>query len=590
MNEDPLIGQTIGNYSIESLLGHGGMAQVYFGQDIKLQRPVAIKVIDPRYRGKTAQARRFIKEARVMAKWKHENIVQIYSADDEGDLYYYVMEYVDGKDLASILSSYAADGELIPIADVVRIGRAIANALDYAHKQGVIHRDVKPSNVLVALDGRVMLSDFGLALDLADGSLGEVFGTAHYISPEQARRSADAVPQSDIYSLGVILYEMLAGSVPFTDPSPASVALHHISDAPPAPRLRNPEIHPAVETVLLKALEKESANRYQSGAELMDALEAAFAQPKQSTGLTLPPIPIGVPTIRRRALSRSSVADRVTGRVPENAEPTVRSAGTVQRELSSRVKPKWRTVGLVALTLLGLLAAALAWNFRFSLFDNLPGAASPTFTALPTLPSPTTTSAPLPTQSPTDTPLPTLSFTPAPTATLAVEPLFTLTLPPTPITRTASPTSALPTASPGSATATSTVAFPNGNLFQMLYNDNSFFIINKSTVTRSVSGFIFERLDLQGNVLATFHGWRWERYYPNLGPKRCMAIYIVESPPYLDPTECNNTYASVLNYERDAEIIFWTRRENSAQFRVLWQNTEAGRCEIAAGTCEVRVP
>jgi serine/threonine protein kinase len=590
MNDDPLIGKTVGNYSIERLLGHGGMAQVYYGQDVKLQRPVAIKVIDPRYRGKTAQARRFIKEARVMAKWKHENIVQIYSADDEGDLYYYVMEYVDGKDLASIISSYAADGELIPIADVVRIGRAVANALDYAHKQGVVHRDVKPSNVLVALDGRVMLSDFGLALELADGSLGEVFGTAHYISPEQARRSADAVPQSDIYSLGVILYEMLAGSVPFTDPSPASVALHHMSDAPPSPRIRNPEIHPAVEFVLLKALEKEPARRYQTGADLMDALETALAQPKQSTGLTLPPLPVGVPTIRRRAISRSSVADRITGRVPDNVEPTVRSTGTVQRELSSRGKSSWRTIGLAALTL--ILLAAFAWIFRFTLFDNLPVEALPTFTAQPTLIPATDTSTPasLPTQPPTDTPLPTLSFTPASTDTPSLEPLYTLTMPPTPVTRTVSPTATIQLTATAPVTATSTAAFPNGHLFLLLYNNNSFFILNKSDVTRSVSGFTFERLDAQGNVLNVFPGWRWEVYYPNLGPKRCMAIYIVESPPYLDPTECNNTYASVLNYERDAEVIFWTTRENSAQFRVLWQNVEAGRCEIASGACEARVP
>jgi serine/threonine protein kinase len=590
MNDDPLIGKTVGNYSIERLLGHGGMAQVYYGQDVKLQRPVAIKVIDPRYRGKTAQARRFIKEARVMAKWKHENIVQIYSADDEGDLYYYVMEYVDGKDLASIISSYAADGELIPIADVVRIGRAVANALDYAHKQGVVHRDVKPSNVLVALDGRVMLSDFGLALELADGSLGEVFGTAHYISPEQARRSADAVPQSDIYSLGVILYEMLAGSVPFTDPSPASVALHHMSDAPPSPRIRNPEIHPAVEFVLLKALEKEPARRYQTGADLMDALETALAQPKQSTGLTLPPLPVGVPTIRRRAISRSSVADRITGRVPDNVEPTVRSTGTVQRELSSRGKSSWRTIGLAALTL--ILLAAFAWIFRFTLFDNLPVEALPTFTAQPTLIPATDTSTPasLPTQPPTDTPLPTLSFTPASTDTPSLEPLYTLTMPPTPVTRTVSPTATIQLTATAPVTATSTAAFPNGHLFLLLYNNNSFFILNKSNVTRSVSGFTFERLDAQGNVLNVFPGWRWEVYYPNLGPKRCMAIYIVESPPYLDPTECNNTYASVLNYERDAEVIFWTTRENSAQFRVLWQNVEAGRCEIASGACEARVP
>ena len=154
--KDPLIGQRLANFRVERVLGRGGMAQVYYGQDIKLQRPVAIKVIDARYRDKPAYARRFVNEARVLAKWHHEHIVQIYYADDEDDLYYYVMEYIDGQNLAAIMASYAVDGELMPIEDVLHIGSAIADALDYAHKQGVIHRDVKPSNILVARDGRVV--------------------------------------------------------------------------------------------------------------------------------------------------------------------------------------------------------------------------------------------------------------------------------------------------------------------------------------------------------------------------------------------------------------------------------------------------
>jgi len=604
MNEDPLIGQTLGNYYVERLLGQGGMALVYYGHDVKLQRVVAIKVIDPRYRGKTSQARRFAKEARVMAKWKHENIVQVYAADDEGDMPYYVMEYVEGKDLSSILSSYGADGELIPIPDVIRIGRAMANALDYAHKQGVVHRDVKPSNVLVALDGRVMLSDFGLALELSDGSLGEVFGTAYYISPEQARRSADAVPQSDVYSLGVILYEMLTGSVPFADPSPAAVALHHMSDPPPLPRVRNPEIHPAAEFVILKALEKDPSKRYQTGADLMDALETALAQPREASGLTLPPIPVNVPTIRRRSISRSSVVDRITGRAPEEVEPTVRSAGTVQRELSSRGASRRRLMLRAGWIILLLLIGGLLWNFRLPLLTILAVETSPTATALPTLlpatdtlgstpssqPQPEASNSQAFTETSTVEPLYTLTLPPTPiTRTLTdmptIEPLYTLTLPPTPITRTITPTPTDVSADTPTTTPTATIAFPDGNLFLLLYNENSFFIINNSTVTRSVSGFTFERLDLPGNVVNTFDGWRWEAYYPILGPKRCMAIYIASSPPYLEPLECNKSYASALTYARDSNYVFWTTLENSAQFRVMWQNMETGRCDIAAGMC-----
>ncbi len=308
-----LIGRTLGNFQVKRLLGRGGMAEVYYGWDVKLHRHVAIKVIEAQNRAKKSQANRFIQEARMMANWRHENIIPIYYAGDETGIFYYVMEYIDGFDLASIMSVYADKGELMPTADVLRIGNAIASALDYAHKQGVIHRDVKPANVLIADDGHVALGDFGLALDLNDKSQGEVFGSPHYISPEQARKSSDAVPQSDLYSMGVILYEMLTGATPFNDPSPAGLALQHITEAPPRPRSINPSLSPQVEEVLLKALEKKPANRYQSGKGLMDALGKALTlkpSVKAVGASSLPPIPVGAPTIHRNNISLNSFTKR----------------------------------------------------------------------------------------------------------------------------------------------------------------------------------------------------------------------------------------------------------------------------------------
>ncbi len=290
MTEYPLIGRQLANFKVEHVIGRGGMATVYYGQDIKLERPVAIKIIDARHRDNPAYAERFIREAKTVATWRHEHIIQIYYADDEDDLYYFVMEHIDGLDLHHLISQYADQSQLIPHRQVLRIGRAVAAALDYAHEQNVIHRDVKPSNVMVAGADRIVLTDFGLALDVEQGSMGEVFGSSHYIAPEQARRSADAVPQSDLYSLGIILYEMLTGEVPFDDPSPTAVALQHISNLPPPPREINPNLSPDVEAVLLKALSKSPDERYQTGQELLDALAEAL-QTDQPVLVEDPPAP-----------------------------------------------------------------------------------------------------------------------------------------------------------------------------------------------------------------------------------------------------------------------------------------------------------
>ena len=273
---DPLIGTTLANYRLERLLGRGGMASVYYGFDFQLQRPGAVKVIDERHSGETSYSARFVREARAMASWRHPNIPQIYQAGVENGIYFYVMEYIHGMDLEELLRQSVQKGELLPFEDVLRYGKAVAEALDYAHQNGAIHRDVKPSNVLIAADGRILLTDFGLVLEVAKGTQGEVFGSPLYIAPEQARNSADAVPQSDLYSLGVILYEMVVGRVPFEDQSSASLAIKHISLAPPPPRQLNPDLSPEVDAVLLRALRKKPLERYQTGKELMAALEAGI--------------------------------------------------------------------------------------------------------------------------------------------------------------------------------------------------------------------------------------------------------------------------------------------------------------------------
>ncbi|MBI3160942.1 MAG: protein kinase [Chloroflexi bacterium] len=606
--KDPLIGQQLANFRVERLIGQGGMASVYYGQDIKLQRPVAIKVIDKRYRNDPAYATRFVNEARMMAKWRHENLIQIYYADEAQGFSYFVMEYIDGNDLATVMEMYAEDNELMPIADILRIGNAVAGALDYAHRHGVIHRDIKPSNVLLANDGRVLLGDFGMALDVRDGSMGSIFGTPHYISPEQARRSADAVPQSDLYSLGIILYEMLTGAVPFDDPSPASIALQHISQPPPSLRSINPQIQPEVENVILKALEKNPKGRHQTGAKLMAALDDALKSTGSSPKMPLPPLPVGVPTIRRSNLSVEQITKRDAPKSkgkklqePGKLPATIRAAGGLPQKI------KW---GLIVPLLLllgiggwyaaksGFFAPGLSpasTRFATSAPPSTEKPAQPTQTLIPAsaTPLPTRTSS-VPTKPPASptlipaiaTSTPALAFTQAQTATeLPASP----TLAPT-LAFTVAPTS---TSTP--IAGAPTVRYPNGFHFTLFWNETSFHMLNRSGEKRSLSAFKFERLDSTGALTDAFSGHLWENYqFTSLPPKYCVSIKIYgdEDPPYISPPDCQRGYVSIVQPRKDEDriLFFWNPKEGSVQFRVLYLKEEVARCDISAEVCEVYIP
>jgi serine/threonine protein kinase len=492
------------------------------------------------------------------------------------------MEYIDGYDLASIMSVYADKGELMPNADVLRIGDAIANALDYAHKQGVIHRDVKPANVLIADDGHVTLGDFGLALVMRDKSQGEVFGSPHYISPEQARRSSDAVPQSDLYSLGVILYEMLAGATPFNDPSPASLALQHISEAPPSPRSINPSLSPKIEDVLLKALEKKPAHRYQSGRELMDALRKALTEKpatKTDAASSMPPIPVGAPTIHRSNTSLNSFTKR---RDIRTALEKTKFGGleNIPGFVEEKKKTKRRLGWLIFLVLL-ISALGLGLKLHPDLFASISPPLTSLLPAAPAQTEPAPVAVPL-TDSPTSEPTVTQTETTAPTTS----PSATTTQTPLPTaapTETISPTS---TVSP-----TSTIRYPAGYLMTAFYNENSFYIFNRGKASRSESGFIFERINDDGTFQDRFAGWEWEKYFMVIQSNRCMSLEIYQSKEsYLRPVECENRTLSRLEPTMNSGKIFWTPNDTSHQFRILWQREEIARCEIEARTCDFYVP
>ncbi|KAB2860193.1 MAG: serine/threonine protein kinase, partial [Anaerolineae bacterium] len=274
---DPLIGRKLGDYKIVALLGKGGMARVYKGFDEALQRYAAVKVITGEFAtaDEAEYTARFQREARAIARLHHPNIVSIYQFGQVEGMYYMAMVFLDGKDLRIMLKEAATRGERIPPLIILKMAREICSALDYAHTQGVIHRDIKPSNIMMTTNGAV-LTDFGLALTTMEGTLGDTFGSAHYIAPEQAVSSARAVPQSDLYSFGVVLYEALTGKVPFDDPSAMTVALKHLNEEPPPPTFYNPDLPSEVEKVLLMALHKDPRQRYATCHDLYLALDVAL--------------------------------------------------------------------------------------------------------------------------------------------------------------------------------------------------------------------------------------------------------------------------------------------------------------------------
>ncbi|NDJ76138.1 MAG: serine/threonine protein kinase [Chloroflexi bacterium] len=290
---DPFIGKQLGDYTIQKLLGRGGMSRVYLGFDENLQRYAAVKVISGDFATTTEEeyTRRFQSEARAIARLQHPNIVGVYQFGRTEGIYYMAQVFLEGKDLRVLLKSYSEKNQRMPVDEVLRIARDVATALDYAHEQGVIHRDIKPSNIMLAKKtGRAILMDFGLALSVHEGTTGDTFGSAHYIAPEQAVSSAKSVPQSDLYSLGIVLYEMLAGKVPFDDPSVMSVALKHLNEVPPPPTMYNPELPSAAEAVILKVLDKDPERRHKTGKELVDDLAKAFAEHKPVRGDTGAPV------------------------------------------------------------------------------------------------------------------------------------------------------------------------------------------------------------------------------------------------------------------------------------------------------------
>jgi beta-lactam-binding protein with PASTA domain/predicted Ser/Thr protein kinase len=259
-----------GRYHIVRKLGSGGMATVYLAEDQELGRRVAIKILNERHANDDQFVERFRREAKNAAGLSHPNIVSIYDRGEAEGTYYIAMEHLDGRNLKELI---AARGPA-PVHIVVEVGRQVLAALAHAHKNGIVHRDIKPHNVMVDGDRRVKVTDFGIARAGASQmtEAGSIVGTAQYLSPEQARGS-QVDPRSDLYSVGVVLYELLTGKVPFTGDSPVEIAMRHLSDTPPPPSEVKDGIPHELDMVVMRALAKDPETRYQSAEEMNADLE-----------------------------------------------------------------------------------------------------------------------------------------------------------------------------------------------------------------------------------------------------------------------------------------------------------------------------
>lgn len=398
MSEPTWIGRTIGGrYQIEDLLGQGGMSAVYKATDPNLRRVVAVKIIHPHLSGDQEFVRRFEEEAAAVAQLRHNNIIQVHDFSHDGGTYYIVFEFVPGESLQSWLKRLNESGRRMDYKEAASIAARVADALDYAHQKGLIHRDVKPANVIINVNDQPILMDFGIA-KIVGGSqhtaTGAVLGTARYMSPEQIKgERVDA--RSDIYSLGVMLFEMVNGRPPFEADSAMTLMMMHVQNPVPDLSQLQPDVPPALAHVIHKALSKDPAHRFRSAAEFATALR------QLDTAVVTPP-PLGVP---QRQPQRE--------RQPASAPPPIVPPA------SKPVTPwlKWLAIAggaVVALLLLWLVGSQFLGNGdENNAVTAVTPSPEPTATIEPTATAvpPTATPSPEPVDAaaaaPTNTPRPT---------------------------------------------------------------------------------------------------------------------------------------------------------------------------------------
>lgn len=438
----PLIGRVLdGRYELADVIGSGGMSTVFRAHDLRLSRDVAIKILHPQFSTDADFIERFDQEAEFAASLSaHPNIVSIFDVGQDGDLHYIVMEIIDGRNLKDLIRAEAP----ISVDRTFAIGEAIASALAFAHQRGLVHRDIKPQNILVSRDGTVKVTDFGIARSSGSSQItrtGMVMGTAHYLSPEQAQGKPAEAP-SDIYSLGVVLFEMLTGSLLFDADNPLGVAMKHVHEQPASPNRLNPNVSPGAASVVLRALNKAPEDRYRSAAEFGLAMQQRQLPDREQSTLMQPIAPAvtraSTPVTQQTTVVRQPPGG---GSVPP-APPTGPSSGPPN---------PWRSTLLILLAILLVAALAAAAVFAYKKLNSNIIAPTPTPTATRVVkPTPTPTRKPhhTPTPTPSPTPRPTVvPPSPTPTNVPTSTPIPTLPSPPTkpPPTLKPTPTPVIPT-------------------------------------------------------------------------------------------------------------------------------------------------
>ena len=349
------------------------MAVVYRGLDITLEREVAIKVLRPQFASDPEIVERFRREAHAAAKLNHPNIVQIYDTGSENGTHYIIMEYLPEPDFKRIIREYSP----LPLRKVLQVSIECCRALAYAHRLGIVHRDVKPHNILFTNDGHAKLSDFGIAAAAGEAVLtgdGMVLGSAHYMSPEQAQGRATG-PQSDLYSLGIVMYEALTGGLPFTGKTAAEVAAKHVQERVPALHLRNVNIGPSVEFVVGKALMRDLSRRYRGANEMLMDLE------KLADGIELDQTGVLTPSAEDATVRFTAPMLQVLPEQPEQvpapplssepARPAVRTVPDRGDEPSRATM----AAATAAAIIIGIVALVLViWLVKLAFYPNEPDA------------------------------------------------------------------------------------------------------------------------------------------------------------------------------------------------------------------------